>query len=117
MQVKKVNERCLVNTYNNPQQCAIEGQAWDDAFPWKTEMYGGACVSFDDIRHKLSVKRMHLEMVSVNLTFDPHSSLLGQNYSSTLTLQCMRLRDKSKWLGPSSFGRQCAADIDYAELT
>ncbi|GAX77334.1 hypothetical protein CEUSTIGMA_g4780.t1 [Chlamydomonas eustigma] len=114
--VKKMNDRCLVNTFNNPQQCALEGNAWDDAFPWRAESYGGACVPFDEIRHKLSVKGQHLQMVSVNLTYDPKSNVLGVGHDAPPALQCMRLRDSSKWLGPSTFGRLCAADIDYAEL-
>ncbi len=64
-----------MGTFNSPQHCAHAGLVWDDAFPWRAEMFGGLCEKWEDLSFKLNAKMQHLELVVVNLTLDPAGSL------------------------------------------
>lgn len=54
------------------------------------------------------------QMVTTDLSFDRHT--FGMNESSVLTGSCLRNADPTTWRNAFTFGRVCAARMDFKNL-
>lgn len=112
--------QCLVGEIDSPQACAAlcrdgDQWGWDDAFMSRPGYFGGSCKPIKDIMMNLhSSKGVHLELLNINLSFDPASFDYGAGNASSCFegFNCMRLKDKKRWTNRKVFGKICQARSD-----
>jgi len=111
--VRFVHNQCLVHHNPNPQLCAVHGGVWDDSVLINPSTFGGRCITKQSAEALLK-STPGLEMVSMNLSYDRNA--FGYEHLESLPITCLRTADPATWRNAFTFGRVCAARIDFVDL-
>lgn len=109
-----IHGRCLVNHAPSPQQCALSGGVWDDTAMANPASFGGACASARTVLEKMKANPSLYELLELNVTYDRNS--FSYKDKEFVELKCLRMADRKAWVQEQTFGRVCAARVDFAGL-
>ncbi|GIL45617.1 hypothetical protein Vafri_2819 [Volvox africanus] len=112
--VHYLHGRCLVNHAPSPQQCALAGGVWDDTVMYLPSNFGGACVHAKSVLERIRAHPSAYELLELNVTFDRDSFSYDQY--PFIELKCLRHSNRSLWYPMETYGRVCAARVDWASI-
>eukprot|EP01025_Chloroclados_australasicus_P029064 TRINITY_DN288_c1_g1_i1.p1 TRINITY_DN288_c1_g1~~TRINITY_DN288_c1_g1_i1.p1 ORF type:complete len:439 (+),score=23.23 TRINITY_DN288_c1_g1_i1:29-1318(+) len=111
--VKHFSNTCMFDHSPSPQQCAQQGNIWDDSQANSQEHTGGRCMTDKAAEIYLKEHPDTLEVVEIQVSNDGNLHNYYNSSNQRTTLQCVRKKGVEEKLSLMRFfGPVCAEDMD-----